>query len=156
MGKIKEKADFHARSLVALVRAVENKCGEEDIATMKRTWLQEVFHKPWKKLGESVKANDVQTLSWIIDDRCYGTHEWEKIIDKPNMIGYRFTKCRWAEIFTELGATDIGKWFCDADPVIVKAFNPMIKFERSKTLMDGDEYCDHLFISTKPTKGDPC
>jgi len=146
--KIKQTADFHARSLVTILQVIGNQYGEEDIAVFKKIWLQEQFHKPWRKLGRSVQENDVQTLSRILEEGCYGTHEWEKIIDEPNRIGYRFTKCRWAEIFTELEAMDIGKWFCDADPIIVKAFNPKIKFERTKTLMDGDDCCDHLFIST--------
>jgi hypothetical protein len=143
--KIKEQADSHARSLVAIVRAVERKYGEEGKRTVKEVWLEEVYRKPWKRIGESVKKNDVQTLAKLVEKGCIDTHEWERIIDEPNKVAYRFTKCRWAEIFRELGATDIGKWFCDSDPVYVEAFNPKIKFKRTKTLMDGDECCDHVF-----------
>lgn len=143
--KIQEQADSHARSLVAIVRAVERKYGEEGKNAVKEAWLEEVYYRPWKKIGESVKKNDVQTLAKLIEEGCFGTHEWERVVDEPNRVAYKFTKCRWAEIFKELGATDIGKWFCDSDPVYVKAFNPNIKFKRTKTLMDGCEYCDHVF-----------
>lgn len=143
--KIKEQADFHAKSLVAIVRAVERKYGEEGKRAVKEAWLEEVYRKPWKRIGESVKKNDVQTLAKLVEEGCIGTHEWERINDEPDKVAYRFTKCRWAEIFRELGVTDIGKWFCDSDPVYVEAFNPKIKFKRTKTLMGGDKYCDHVF-----------
>lgn len=143
--KIQEQADFHAKSLITIIRAVENQYGEEGKAIVKEAWLEEVYHKPWKRIGESVEKNDVQTLAKLVEEGCFGTHEWEKIVDEPNKVAYKFTKCRWAEIFKELGAIDIGKWFCESDAIYVKAFNPDIKFKRTKTLMEGDNYCDHVF-----------
>jgi hypothetical protein len=143
--KIEEQADFHAKSLASIVRAIERQYGEEGKAIIKKAWLEEVFYRPWEKIGESVERNDVQTLAKLVEEGCYGTHEWERVVDEPNKVAYKFTKCRWAEIFRKLGATDVGKWFCDSDPVYVEAFNPRIKFKRTKTLMDGDDCCDHVF-----------
>jgi hypothetical protein len=143
--KIQEAADFHAKSLVAIVRAIEKNYGEKSKALVREAWLEDVYNKPWKKIGKSVGKNDVQTLTKLIEEGCFGTHEWEKVVDKPNNVAYRFMKCRWAEIFRELGATDIGKWFCDSDLIYVKAFNPKMKFKRTKTLMGGHNCCDHVF-----------
>jgi len=145
--KIQEQADFHAKSLVTLVRTVESKYGEEGKNALKEMWLEEICRKPWKKIGESVKNNDIQTLTKLVEEKCSGTHEFKRIMNKPNKVAYKFTKCRWADIFKKLGATDIGKWFCDSDPIYVKAFNPNIKFKRTKTLMNGDKYCDHVFYA---------
>lgn len=142
---ILKAAEFHAKSLVAIIRAVERTYGKEGLETVKNAWLKEVYQKPWQKAGKSVENNDVQTLASMIEKDCMGTHEWEKVTDEPNKVAYRFTKCFWADIFREIGAEDIGKWFCDSDPVYVKAFNPEIKFERTKTLMSGDDCCDHVF-----------
>lgn len=139
--KIIQAADFHAKSLHAIVLALP----KEDVSRVKAVWLRELFYKPWKKIGESVERNDVQTLASIVEESCRGTHEWTRIVDEPSRICYRFTKCRWAEIFRELEATDLGKWFCDSDHIYVKAFNPKIIFKRTKTMMNGDEYCDHVF-----------
>ena len=143
--KIRGASNFHARSLVAVVRAVEERYGEEGKTAVKKAWLDQVFYRPWKKLGESIEANDVQSLAKLLEEQCIITHEWKRIIDEPDKVGYRFTKCEWAKTFKELGATDIGKWFCDSDPVFVEAFNPDMRFKRTKTLMDGCEYCDHIF-----------
>jgi len=143
--KIQEQANFFAKSLVAIVRAVKKHYGEEGVDIIKEAWMEELYRKPWRKIGKKVKRNDVQTLARLVEEACIGTHEWERIIDEPNRVGFKFTKCYWAEVFKELGATDIGKWLCDSDPVYCKAFNPKIKFRRTKTLMSGDDCCDHVF-----------
>ncbi|UCG95810.1 MAG: L-2-amino-thiazoline-4-carboxylic acid hydrolase [archaeon] len=145
--KIREEAKFHAKSLIAIVRAVEEKYGKEGVETVKNAWLKEVFYKPWQEAGQSVENNDIRTLKDMVEQGCTGTHEWEKVTDEPNRVAYKFTGCVWAEIFRELGAPEIGKWFCDSDPVYVEAFNPKIKFKRTKTLMEGDECCDHIFYT---------
>jgi len=51
----------------------------------------------------------------------------------------------WADVFRELGAQDIGFWICEGDGPAVSAFNPAIGFHRTKTLMMGDDYCDHSY-----------
>ena len=34
---------------------------------------------------------------------------------------------------------------CSADEAMVSGFNPKIGFRRTKTLMQGDDYCDHYY-----------
>lgn len=141
---IQNEADFHAQTLISVVSFLENNYGKGTVEKFKDYWFEEVFYKPWKKLGES-NPNDIQTFAKLLEDGCVGTHEWKREIDEPNRVKYRFTKCRWAEVFNELGRPDIGKWFCDSDDVVCKAFTSKIKFKRTKTLMEKDGYCDHEF-----------
>ena len=44
-----------------------------------------------------------------------------------------------------LGAEDIGVWICAADGPIAAAFNPRIRFQRTQTLMEGNDCCDHVY-----------
>ncbi|MFX0126051.1 MAG: L-2-amino-thiazoline-4-carboxylic acid hydrolase [Candidatus Hodarchaeota archaeon] len=56
------------------------------------------------------------------------------------------TKCPIADAYRSIDKEKYGFQFhCSEDPFIVKGFNPKIKFERTKTLMNGDDYCDHLY-----------
>ena len=50
----------------------------------------------------------------------------------------------WADIFRSLGAEDIGLWICEGDGPAAAAFNPAIRLKRTKTLMEGDDCCDHV------------
>lgn len=142
---IQNEVDFHAQTLVTIVKYLEKKYGKEAVENFKEEWLQEVFYKPWKKIGES-NPNDIQTFVRLLEEGCIGSHEWVREINEPNRVRYRFTKCRWAEIFHELGRPDIGRWFCESDYSICRAFNPKMKLKRTKTLMNGDDFCDHEFF----------
>jgi hypothetical protein len=51
-----------------------------------------------------------------------------------------------AEAFKELDAEDIGYLVaCNPDHAYAKACNPRVKLRRTKTLMQGDEHCDHVW-----------
>jgi hypothetical protein len=67
--------------------------------------------------------------------------------DTPNKLEFRFTKCLWAKTFLELGASDIGQAMCCyPDFAMAKAFHPSLKLERTKSLMNGDDYCNSTYI----------
>ncbi|MDI6806341.1 MAG: L-2-amino-thiazoline-4-carboxylic acid hydrolase [Candidatus Aenigmarchaeota archaeon] len=142
---IQNEAKFHARTLITIVNYLESDYGKETVESFKNYWFQEVFYKPWKEISKA-NPNNLQTFVKILEDDCTGTHEWIKEIDEPKRIKYKFTKCVWANVFHEFGMPDIGKWFCESDYMICKAFNPKIKFKRTKTLMDKDDCCDHEFF----------
>ena len=59
---------------------------------------------------------------------------------------FKVTRCPIAEIAKAL---KMEKWgfifYCMADEAICEGYNPQIRFERTKTLMDGDEYCNHSY-----------
>ncbi len=64
------------------------------------------------------------------------------------------TKCPIADTYRSIHQEQYGLIFhCNEDPFIVEGYNPKIKFKRTKTLMNGDEYCDH-FYSLDLTKKD--
>lgn len=61
-------------------------------------------------------------------------------------IQMRITRCPYADV---IESDDDRKWlyhlFCSGDPQIVEGFNPDMGFKRSKTLVEGDECCDHFY-----------
>jgi len=49
-------------------------------------------------------------------------------------------------VFKEMKATDLGYVLnCQPDFAYAKACHPNVKLKRTKTLMQGDNYCDHTF-----------
>lgn len=96
-------------------------------------------------MAEEADALTLPAFCAALEAGCTGTHEWLKLEDTDKRQVYRFTRCMWAEIFNELGAPGIGYWLCEGDAPISSAFNPVIGFQRSKTLMEGDDCCDHVF-----------
>ncbi|MGQ9628915.1 MAG: L-2-amino-thiazoline-4-carboxylic acid hydrolase [bacterium] len=145
--KIGQKMAGAVGMLVAIVRAIEREYGPEGVEVARRGYYERV-HKGTEESWAGVKDRSLATFCERLEKGCAGTHEWERIIDTEHAIGYKFTKCMWAEIFRSLDAADIGRWICDGDEIALKAYNPRLEFQRTKTLMDGDDFCDHTFTAS--------
>lgn len=128
---------------VATVRAVEESHGPEAVEALRRSQLRRAV----ERAGESGRASptDLRGFCRALEEGCRGSHEWVKLEDGERRQAYRFTRCMWADIYRSLDAADIGFWICEGDGPVAAAINPSIHFERTKTLMQGDDCCDHVY-----------
>ncbi len=139
---LKRKVKGCAGVLVRCLRALEERYGKEVYAV-----CEEALAQRTPRAAEELKSpeEDLQEFCAGLERGCSGSHEWVRVEDKPGRIGYSFTACLWAEVFNELDAADIGWWWCAGDEPATKAYNPALGFERTKTLMQGHDECDHVF-----------
>ena len=145
LGKLRAKILAGASNLVLAVQAIEAAYGDAGLETIRRA-----FAESWAEAGreraEASPDNHLRSFCRAIEQVCIGSHEWIKLEDSDTRQAYRFTRCMWAEAFRELEAKDIGFWvLCQGDASMASSFNPMIGFSRTKTLMMGDDYCDHVY-----------
>ena len=45
----------------------------------------------------------------------------------------------------QLGIPEVAQIYCGTDYGMIKAFNPQMKMIRTKTIADGDAFCDHIW-----------
>jgi predicted ArsR family transcriptional regulator len=68
---------------------------------------------------------------------------------RPDGLQFCVTRCPNHELAGLLGG-DSADWLvhlvCATDPHVVAAFDPPIRFQRTKTLMQGDDCCDHAYF----------
>lgn len=74
------------------------------------------------------------------------THE--VVEDTDTTFQIKVTECVWAEVFRAAGmAGELGHAaVCQMDYHTPVAFNPKIRMERTKTLMQGQDCCNHRYI----------
>lgn len=72
----------------------------------------------------------------------------EVVEDTEHAFGLRVTECVWASLFRDagLGGAIGHAAVCNMDYSWPPAFNPAFRMERTKTLMQGDEYCNHRYL----------
>ena len=143
LNKIRAKMSGPIRMFVTAMRALEERFGPEV-----RDVVREAMHakKPRPEADTDDPAADLQQFCSGMEKGCAGTHEWVRTADEPDHVAYSFTKCMWAELYRGLDAADLGFLICEGDEPAVKAYNPRLGFTRTKTLMEGHDECDHVFL----------
>ena len=127
---------------VDLLRAMEQRFGAEAREVIREMAGDQEFDIR-EDVGEP--AADLHSFCTMIDQMAAGSHRWERVVEEPDRVGFRFTRCMYAEILRELGEPELGMVLCARDGPWVKSFNPGLGFHRTKILMDGDDACDHVF-----------
>ena len=140
---LKRKMKLAGGFTVRLLRAMEEHFGKEEVRKVVSGMAAKGKRKPRVNPGEP--RADLHEFCRQLERGCVGSHCWERVIDEPDRIGYRFTRCMWAEVFRELGEPELGWVICAGDEPALKAYNPKLGFSRTKVLMDGDEICDHVY-----------
>ena len=139
---LKRKMKGASGMAVRLLHAMEERFGPEAREVVRDMARNREF-VPRPNVGEP--EVDLQEFCADLDRGCAGSHQWQRVRDDPDRIGYLFARCMWAEIYRELGEPELGFVICAGDEPAVKAFNPRLGFKRTQVLMNGDPVCDHIF-----------
>ena len=103
-----------------------------------------------RKQAESIPGNDLG--AWpppLREPNRFWQHvlTYDVMEDSETAFEIKVTVCLWGKTFREADAADIGyATICHPDFAMCQAFNPRIRMIRSKTLMQGDDYCNHLWV----------
>jgi L-2-amino-thiazoline-4-carboxylic acid hydrolase len=72
---------------------------------------------------------------------------FQLVEDRPTAVEVRVTECLWAKTFCGANAADIGyASICYPDFAAAPAFNPKMHMIRTKTLMQGNDCCNHRWV----------
>ncbi|MFQ5980754.1 MAG: L-2-amino-thiazoline-4-carboxylic acid hydrolase [Candidatus Heimdallarchaeota archaeon] len=104
--------------------------------------------KYWAKIADNEGKNDLDALMGVL------WHNWDEgkysVTENADGVQIHCTMCPIAEAFQSIGRQQEGLLFmCSEDPAIVEGFNPDIEFQRTKTLMNGDDCCNHRYSQKK-------
>jgi hypothetical protein len=74
------------------------------------------------------------------------THTFKVITRTDEQLELRVTQCFYADVMRKSDAAQIGDvFYCAYDHGFCKGLNSDIKFTRTKTLMQGNECCNHIY-----------
>ncbi|QYN51201.1 MULTISPECIES: L-2-amino-thiazoline-4-carboxylic acid hydrolase [Apibacter] len=76
---------------------------------------------------------------WEKDDAL----ETEVVVNNENQYDYNVKRCRYAEMYHEMGLGEIGFLLsCNRDAKFIEGYAPNVKLTRPHTIMNGDGFCD--------------
>jgi hypothetical protein len=145
-----EVFDFAYKKLIPVLQGLAKELGEDHLLEVLKKVAFENALKAGQARAREQECNDLAAFTGSGSEPSrFGKHVLTREIveDTPQAFELRVTECLWAKTFREMGAADIGyALLCHTDYADCRGFNPKIRLIRSKTLMQGDDCCDHRFV----------
>ena len=142
-----EKRAIEALAIAPLIKAVSQRIGrDEALAILQEVNQQEAFQRG-RSMAEEMERNGIEEL---VDDVAGwgrgGVWEMDVLEQTPTTYFFNVTRCPYYEKYKELGLEQFGVAFsCCRDEPFARGFNPQLRLERTKTIMEGADHCDFRY-----------
>jgi predicted ArsR family transcriptional regulator len=108
--------------------------------------VAERTRKQWQEIAQREQNHRVADLIRVLWEPTR-TRGFEFTVEEhDDGVQIYCTRCALYDLAREINGTE---WMfhlnCSTDPHIVDGFNSEIQFRRTKTLMQGDDCCDHFY-----------
>ena len=142
-----EKRTIEALAIAPLIMAVSQRIGrDEALAILQEVNQQEAFQRG-RSMAEEMERNGIEEL---VEDVAGwgrgGVWEMDVLEQTPTTYFFNVTRCPYYEKYKELGLEEFGVGFsCCRDEPFARGFNPQLRLERTKTIMEGADHCDFRY-----------
>ena len=138
----------HLTEQLEILKNLKERFGEQVIEIASSAKL--AVHKTWmKKLsgGKSGRPSEIFMHSaFSVTSAEENILEYKVLEDTNEKFAVKITKCKYADFYIENDEPEIGyAMHCALDFGETEAFSPEIILKRTKTLMQGDNYCNHCY-----------
>jgi len=147
----KEVLEFAFRdNFIPVLRNLEKSLGNDKFFEMLKQASSEKGALQAREWAETVPKNDLATFTSVFKNPYrFWTHTcaYDILQYSDKTVEVKYTECLWADVFRDAGAADIGyAAFCHGDFAVAGSCNPKIRLIRTKTLMEGNDCCNHRYV----------
>ena len=142
-----DKRVIEALAIAPIIKAVAQRIGwDEALAILQEANQQEAYQRG-KTMAEEIGRNGIEEL---VDDVAGwgrgGVWEMDVLEQTPKTYFFNVTRCPYYEKYKELGLEEFGVGLsCCRDEPFARGFNPKLRLERTKTIMEGADHCDFRY-----------
>ena len=142
-----DRRRIEALVLGPMIRAFEEEIGKERAHAIASRVIVKIAEEQGRELSKRMGGDDLVAFSRSKDPWVRGgALESDTFEDNDSMVSFNVTRCRYAEMYRELGMADLGGIFsCGRDGSLSTGFNPRIKLARTQTIMEGATHCDFRY-----------
>ena len=139
--------EIEMRIVAPLLRAFAAEFGEERTSEIARRVIMESAAASGAEIADLCgKGLESFRKNCLPKFEAGGALEVNIIEDTDETLRFDVTRCKFAELYEELGCRDIGELFsCDRDFSFARGFDNEIEFTRTKTLMSHGSCCDFCY-----------
>ena len=142
-----ERRRIEAMVLGPLIRAYQDEIGLERATQVARRVITDIAREQGAAMARKIGANGLRDFAdnkepWTRN----GALEIDVIEKSESKYSFNVTRCRYAEMYRELGFADLGDVFsCTRDFEFSRGFNPDIQLTRTQTIMKGASHCNFRY-----------
>jgi len=147
----REMAERMYRSSFQIIRTLRQEMDDGEVIRLLNLTSDEIGRQQGEAHAEAVPDTSFESFVSVFRQMASGgSLTGEVVEDTERVFEMKVTECLGATVFQEAGlAGEIGHAaVCNMDYTWPPAFNPDFKMERSKTLMQGHDCCNHRYIDT--------
>jgi len=140
--------DAYLAAVLEMAESSRAARGKEDLASFASHGLDPATLRDAAKWGELLWEEEWE------NNPVYGLQDFELVEATERRYVHKITRCLYADLWKEQRRPDIGyQIHCRTDMAWWDrpAWNPEVRFEQPRTLMQGDDYC--LFVQYLPDRG---
>ena len=135
---------------IPIWRGLEGEIGREKLHEMMKRVIDQTAKQEMAEFAKKAGKNDMATFTQDFrkPDSIYrNVLTFQVIEDTPRAFEAKVTECLWAKTYRDFNAGDLGYILsCYADFASAEGFNPKMRMIRTKTLMQGDDCCNHRYV----------
>ena len=132
------------------MKNIGQEIGKEKFINMLQRASDKMATESVKKWANKLENKDLATFTESMRNP---DHFWKHVVsfdiieNTESAFAVKIHECLWAKTFKESDDSDIGySCICYPDYAVARAFNPKMKLIRTKTLMEGDDCCNHRWV----------
>lgn len=141
------RREIEARILAPVIEALGDRFGRDEVVAIVRDVIAGIARDQGAALadarGDASLATFATTLGpWTKDNAL----RLRVVHDAPEAFAFDVTRCRYAEMYRELGIPELGEVLsCQRDAALIEGFNPEVTLTRTQTIMQGASHCDFRY-----------
>lgn len=146
IGVLKRRA-IEARILAPILDALGQEFGRERVLAIVKDQIVRIAKEQGAGLASASGGRSLPIFAGTLDHWTRGgALEIQVVEEGPEALGFNVTRCRYAEMYRELGIPELGAVLsCNRDFALIEGFNPDVTLTRTQTLMQGASHCDFRY-----------
>jgi len=147
----KELAELMARTALAVIRTLRREIGDPETIRLLKLNSEEMGRQRGAMHAERSPDSSFESFVSLFRQMASGPQLTAEVVqDTEKVFELNVSECVWEVVLREAGlAGEIGHaTVCNMDYTWPPAFNPAFRLERTKTLMQGHDCCNHRYINT--------
>lgn len=147
----RQRSQMIAGGPIEMIGVFKDELGDAELIRILKLFSAERGREAGARQAANAADMDFQTFVEIYrPPNLESSMTHEVVEDSEKVFALEVRECVWAELFHSAGVGgEIGHAaVCNMDYYWPTAFNPAFKMERTKTLMQGHDVCNHRYIDT--------